>query len=305
MSSLASDESESFARFLHTTPLGQFCRQPEIAWALAQDRLATTITPFLHLPDIFRYEERLLRDWETERPDAAAQARASAALVRAGAGGMTDDARRLRELLHRVAHRRLDAAAVGREVFIPCPPFFGEPHLAQPLRDGLTLKIGIVRMAHYWPKPESELRSQTWRAQPELIRAAESVLFPLLPPPGENEADEFSAAASLWLALAPLREFEAHKSLPLLPYTTIYPEGYVPRGYSLRIKPETMRALGGSYLTLAAAGLSPYIADPFLAYCDSRRSLLQTWIADLESLAKSKWSAPTVKRYATAPVSNS
>ncbi len=283
------NETSPIVRLLYTTPLGQFCRHPEIAAALAQDKLAALISPFLHIPDLLRNEHRLLRDWELERPHAFAVARASANPLEQSFDHAKPEIRELRVLLHLSAHRRIDAAAVGREVFLPCPAFFGEPHVGCELSDGLTLKVGIVRMAHYWPKPDSDARSQTWRSNSELVRAVETALLPLLPPPGAGAEDQFATAAELWLTLAPLREFEAHSSLPLFPYTTIYPEGFVPRGYRVRIQPQTMRALGGSYLTLAAAGLSPYIADCFSAYCESRRELLGDWTQDLIALAVDKW----------------
>jgi hypothetical protein len=53
-----------------------------------------------------------------------------------------------------------------------------------------------------------------------------------------------------------------------------------------------MRELGGSYLTLASAGLSPYIAEPLLDYCETRRELLETWKRDLLELGIAKWDRP-------------
>ena len=282
-------DNSPVVRLLYTTPLGQFCRHPEIATALAQDKLATLISPFLHVPDLLANEHRLLRDWEIERPEPAARARASAAALEQSITESNPAVPELRVRLHLAAHRRIDAAAIGREIYQPCPAFFGEPHVACELPDGLTLKLGPVRMAHYWPKPDSEARSNAWRINPTIIRAVEAALLPLLPPPGPEAGEQFATAAALWLALAPLREFEARSSLPLFPYTTIYPEGYTPRGYRIRIEPATMRSLGGSYLTLAAAGLSPYIAECFHAYCETRRDLLVEWTEDLIALAVEKW----------------
>lgn len=283
------NDTSPIVRLLYTTPLGQFCRHPEIAAALAQDKLATLIAPFLHIPDLLSNERRLLRDWELERPQPYAAARASAAEIERSFANVKPEIRDLRVLLHLSAHRRIDAAAVGREIFVPCPAFFGEPHIACELANGFTLKLGIVRMAHYWPRPDSDARSHRWRSDPELVSAVERALLPLLPPAGAREEEQFATAAELWLTLAPLRDFEACSSLPLFPYTTIYPEGYVPRGYQVRIQPATMRTLGGSYLTLAAAGLSPYIAECFSACCETRRELLAEWTEDIISLAVDKW----------------
>jgi hypothetical protein len=52
-----------------------------------------------------------------------------------------------------------------------------------------------------------------------------------------------------------------------------------------------MRACGGSYLTLAAAELSPYIAEPFLELCGKYRELLAAWAEDTPGLAAAKWAA--------------
>ena len=289
MTSAPITDSSPLARLLYTTPLGEFCRHPEIAEALAQDRLAATLTPWLQVPDLFGCEHRLFRDWQVERPEAAAFAQESAAAIEVECAGMAKEVLQLRLLIHLTAHRRIDAAAVGREVFLPCAPFFGEPHVLCELPQGLALKVGTVRMANYWPRPEMEARSRVWRANRELVQAVERSLFSLLPPPGPDAAEQFGTAAALWLRLKPLRDFEARSSLPLFPYSTIYPDGYCPRAYKIRIPAETMRRLGGSYLTLAAAGLSPYIADPFLAYCDTRKELLAEWTEDLVGLAIGKW----------------
>jgi hypothetical protein len=277
---------------LYTTPLGQFCRHPEIALALAQDKLAASVAPFIQVPDLLAYEERLFEDWQLERPEPAAEATASAEALKKECMGMESKALGLRLRLHLAAHRRIDAAALGREVFLPCPAFLGEPHIACELADGLILKIGIVRMAHYWPKPEMAARSRAWCGNRALVEAVERRLFPLLPPPGPDAAHEFEVAAGVWILLQPLREFEARHCLPLFPYSTIYPDNYVPRGYHIRIRPETMRELGGSYLTLASAGLSPYIAEPLLDYCETRRELLETWKRDLLELGIAKWDRP-------------
>ena len=286
-------EAKALVRMLYTTPLGQFCQLPEVALALAQDRLAATISPLLQIPDFLPNEEQLLRDWEVERPKAAVSAKESAAQLQHEIADMPPAVRSLRVRLRVAALRRIDAAAVGREVFFPCPALFGEPHvIEEELPQGFALKVGISRLAHYWPKPATEARSESWRADPELVWAVERRLLPLLPPPGPRANEEFAAAAALWLALGPLRDFEAAHVLPLFPYSTIYPNGYVPKGYQIRISHEILSAVGGSYLTLAAAGLSPYIAEPFLAYCESRRSLLTEWLKDLPALVVAKWGVP-------------
>ena len=289
MTSAPITDTSPLTRLLYTTPLGEFCRHPEIAGALAQDRLAATLAPWLQAPDLFVCEHRLFRDWQVERPEAAAFAQESAVAIETEWAGMAAEVLQLRLLIHLTAHRRIDAAAVGREVFLPCASFFGEPHVTCELPQGLALKIGTVRMANYWPKPEMEARSRVWWANRELVQAVERRLFPLLPPPGTEAVEQFGTAAALWLRLKSLREFEARSSLPLFPYSTIYPDGYCPRAYKIRIPAETMRSLGGSYLTLAAAGLSPYIADPFLAYCETRKELLGDWTEDLLGLAIGKW----------------
>lgn len=283
-------EPKAVTRLLYTTILGDFCRLPEVALALAQDRLAATIAPLLQIPDFLLCEEQLLRDWEVERPRAAAQAKESAASLEKEVAAMPAAVRSLRIRLRVAALRRIDAAAVGREVFLPCPALFAEAHLLEDnLPQGFVMKVGISRMAHYWPKPATEAKSEAWRADHELVRAVEQRLLPLLPPPGPKADEEFAAAAALWLALGTLRDFEATNVLPLFPHSTIYPNGYVPRGYRIRILPETLANVGGSYLTLAAAGLSPYIAEPFHAYCEARRTLLTGWLEDVPALAAAKW----------------
>lgn len=274
-------------RWLRLTPLGRLCRQPEIARALAQDRLAATLAPLLALPDLLQNEDRLLEKWEIERPEAAAEARAS--VTAKSDCDRLPEARTVRARIRLAALRRIDAAAVGREVFLPCPAFFGEPYLDFPLASGFTLKAGVVRMAHAWPKPDTEALSRDWRGREELVRAVESRLYPLLPPTGPIDGQALNEAVKAWLAVAPLREFEARSQLPLFPCETVYPEGYVPPGYRVRIRPETVRSLGGSYLTLAAARLSPYIAEPFHALCEARKDLLDAWSEDPMALAKIKW----------------
>ena len=274
-------------RWFRLTPLGGLCRQPEVARALAQDRLAATLAPLLALPDLLENEDRLLEKWEIERPEAAAEARIS--VTAEIAGDLPHEARTLRARIRSAALRRIDAAAVGREVFLPCPEFFGEPYLDFPLSSDFTLKAGAVRMAHAWPKPDTEALSRDWRGREELVRAVEGRLCPLLPPTGPIDGQTLDEAIKSWLAVAPLREFEARSPLPLFPCETVYPEGYVPPGYRVRIRPETMRSLGGSYLTLAAARLSPYIAEPFHTLCEARRDLLDAWTEDPMALAKMKW----------------
>lgn len=289
-SSSSANGPNDVMRMLYTTPLGHFCRLPEVALALAQDRLAATISPLLQIPDFLSCEEDLLRDWEVERPAAALQAKESAARLEKEITSMPPAVRSLRIRLRVAALRRIDAAAVGREVFLPCAALFAEAHLLEegmPL--GFAMKVGTSRLAHYWPKPASEAKSEAWRADPELVEAVERRLLPLLPPSGPKADEEFAAAAALWLALSPMRDFEAANVLPLFPYSTIYPNGYVPRGYRVRIRPESLAPLGGSYLTLAAAGLSPYIAEPFDAYCESRQALLKAWMEDVPALAVAKW----------------
>jgi hypothetical protein len=282
------DRARAVARILHTTPLGVMCRHPEIRMALAQDRLAETLNPLLAAPDLIAGEDRLLRDWEVERPGPAAHAAASAKGLAAASPGLPPPTLRMRLAIRLAALRRIDAAAVGREVFSPCPAFFGEPHIAFDLGCSLNFKAGMVRISNSWPNPGTETRSLAWRSDPLLVEAVENRLFPPLASSGQSAA-ELAGVIAEWTALGPLREFEMSSPLPLFPRTTIYPNGHLPRGFRIRIGPETMIACGGSYLTLAAAGLSPYIAEPFAEYCRSRVGLLEEWSGDVAALVSSKW----------------
>jgi hypothetical protein len=275
-------------RQLHATPFGRLCRHPEVRLALAQDRLASTLAPLLAVPDLLADEDRLFRDWEVERPAAALQARASCGEFERSHPKLDPTMLRFRIRLRCAALRRIDIAAVGREVFRPCPAYFGEPHLLFKLPRGLNLKAGMVRMANSWPMPETEAASEGWRSDSGLVVAAENCLFPL-PPPEPGSVERFSNTAAEWLALEPLRAFQARAPLPLFPHATVYPNGYVPRGFRIRISPGAMRDCGGSYLTLAAAGLSPYIAEPFDDYCRGHGDLLSEWVRDVAGLAAEKW----------------
>lgn len=275
-------------RILHTTPLKHLCRHPDISMALAQDRLAGTLGPLLAMPDLLAGEERLLEDWALERPSAAAHAAGSAEAVAAACPGLSPSALKLRVSIRRSALRRMDAAAVGREIYSPCPAYFGEPHLAHNLDRSLTFKAGIVRLSHSWPSPETEARSRAWRADPRLVEAVEALLFPPLAA-SEGSPAFFSSLVGDWQATGPLRDFEASSPLPLFPRATIYPHGHLPKGFRLRISPEAVHSCGGSYLTLSAAGLSPYIAAPFDDYCRSHRDRLLEWSRDIPALAAAKW----------------
>jgi hypothetical protein len=247
---------------LHTTPLGRMCRHPEIRQALAQDRLAAALEPVLQVPDLLAGEDRLEREWRLHRPAVAAQADAALATLERRCGGWPPEVRRWRRQLRCAAWRRLDAAATGREIFQPCPAYFGEPYVAGELAPGLSFKAGIVRRAEYWPTRESEARSRAWRADDALVAAVEARLFPLAPGAAWSDA-ALAAALEVWLGTADCRDFQSRSPLPLFPAATLVPEGRAPAGFRVRIRPETMRALGGSYLTLAAAGLSPWLAAPF------------------------------------------
>jgi hypothetical protein len=246
------------------------------------------LAPLLAIPDLLSGEDRLFRDWEVERPAAARHALASCGEILHSQPGLSPAALRIRARLRCAALRRIDLAAVGREVYRPCPAFFGEPHLAYSLTRGLRLKAGIVRMANSWPSQATEAESRSWRGDPELVAAAEKCLFPL-PPPGPGAAGLFSEAAEAWLALEPLRTFQAGSPLPAFPHATLYPHGYVPGGFRIRISPEAVQGCGGSYLTLAAAGISPYIAEPFDDFCRQRSGLLAEWSRDAAGLAAEKW----------------
>ena len=208
-----------------TTPLGRMGRHPEVLLALAQDQLAAMLAPFLHLPDLLAGEDGLLEDWARQRPAVAAEADLAVP---------ADWSRPLREFrlrLRRAALRRLDAAATGREIFLPCPAYFGEPYLAFDLAPGLGFKAGVVQQASYWSFPEGAARSRAWRLDSRLVAAVEARLFPLLSP--DAPADKvFPAAATRWLGLGPLRAFESRSPLPLFPRSTIYPEGWVPPGFA-------------------------------------------------------------------------
>jgi hypothetical protein len=273
---------------LHTTPLGRMCRNLEVRLALAQDRLAAATIAAAHLPDLLAGEDRLYQEWKLERPAAAAEAAVAMAALENGCGHWPAEIRRWRRRLRGAALRRLDAAATGREIFVPCPATFGEPYLSCDLAPGLSLKAGIVRRAEFWPSLEGEARSRTWRTDGRLVAAVEAALFSFWPATAWTEAD-FAKAAAVRLGAAALQEFEASSPLPLFPPAMILPEGRVPSGYRIRIRSDTMRGLGGSYLTLAAAGLSPYIARPFYDYCAERREALAADCEDVAGLAAAKW----------------
>jgi len=273
---------------LHTTPLGRMCRNFEIRQALAQDKLAAAVAPVVQVPDLLAGEDRLYQEWKLERPAAAAEAAVALAALENRCGHWPAEIRQLRHRLRGAALRRLDAAATGREIFFPCPAYFGAPYLPCDLAPGLSLKAGIVRRTEFWPGMEGEARSRTWRADDRLVAAVEARLFSLGPAATGREED-FVAAAAVRLGAAALQEFEARSPLPLFPPAMIFPEGTVPSGFRVRIRSDTLRALGGSYLTLAAAGLSPYIAAPFYDYCAERREALAADGEDIAGLAAAKW----------------
>ncbi len=264
------------------------CRNFEVRLALAQDKLAAATAPVAHLPDLLAGEDRLHQEWRRERPAVAAEAAVAMAAVEKRGGHWPAEIRQCRRRLRGAALRRLDAAATGREIFLPCPAYFGEPYLACDLAPGLSLKAGVVRRAEFWPSLEGEARSRTWRTDDRLVAAVEGRLFSLGPATTWTEED-FAAAAGVRRNAVALQEFEARSPLPLFPPATIFPEGAVPAGFRVRIRTDTMRALGGSYLTLAAAGLSPCIAEPFDDYCAERRAALAADLEDVAGLAAAKW----------------
>jgi hypothetical protein len=273
---------------LQTTPLGRMCRNTEVRQALAQDKLAAALAPVVHLPDLLAGEDRLYQQWRLERPAAAAEAAIAMAAVENRGGHWPVEIRQWRRRLRGAALRRLDAAATGREIFLPCPAYFGEPYLPCDLAPGLSLKAGIVRRAEYWPGREDEVRSRIWRTDDRLVSAVEARLFSWGPATTGTE-EGFAAAAAVRLGAAALQEFEVRSPLPLFPSAMIFPEGSVPSGFRVRIRSDTMRALGGSYLTLAAAGLSPYLAGAFDDYCADRREALAADSEDIAALAAAKW----------------
>lgn len=273
---------------LRTTPLGRMCRHFEIRQALAQDKLADDLAPALYMPDLLSGEDRLEREWKINRPASAAQSEGDIETIDGLSERWPTEVRQLRRRLRCAALRRLDAAATGREVYLPCPAYFGDPYVAHDLAPGLSLKSGLVRRAGFWPSLEGEKRSQAWRADRRLVAAVETLLFPVHPA-SPSEAEDFAAAATAWLDLAALRNFEAFSALPLFPHSVVYPDDSVPPGFRVRIRSETMRSLGGSYLTLAALGLSPYIAEPFYDYCAKRREALASDMEDVAGLALAKW----------------
>jgi hypothetical protein len=275
------------ARLLCTTPLGPLCAHPEVRRALAQDRLAAELAPALLMPDFLTYEDALLRDWAEARPEAAAEADAAAAAITATMGRSDAVTRNWRRRIRRAALRRIDASALGREIFAPCPSLLGQPYAPLPAPGGWEIKAGTVQQAHYWPTPESAARSRAARSDPELVQAFERGLCPWLPPEGGE--GEFARALAAWIALAPLRAFESQSPFPLFPYRLSVPAGTVPPGFSVRIQPGTLAEQGGSYDTLAAAGLCPYIAEVFQAYAATQVGRLESWAADLPALVAAKW----------------
>jgi hypothetical protein len=269
---------------LRTTPLGRMCLHPEVRLALAQDRLAAEVEPMLRIPDLLVGEERLASVWRTERPQVAGLA---AAVNPAGASRGSAGELPWRQRLRGAVLRRLDVAAVGREVYFPCPGYFGEPYLTFATTPGHFFKAGLVRSMRTWSSPEGEARSAAWRSSPEQIAAMERRLFPVLA--DNRPRREGASALPLWLALAPVRDFEDRSPWPLFPRAAGFPGA--PPGFLVRIRPETMRELGGSYRTLALAGLSPYLAPPFADFCATRRELLAAWSEDPAGLALAKWGA--------------
>ena len=189
--------------------------------------------------------------------------------------------------LRTAALRRLDAAAVGREIYRPCPAFFGEPYLSFVVRPDLTLKAGLVRGMRTWPDSAREAQSAAWRADGACVAAVEDRLLPGVGPGRPRGGADSSLAA--WLALAPVRAFETRSPWPLFPRATALATEAPPPGFVVRIQPETMRKLGGSYRTLASAGLSPFLAQPFAEYCETRRDLLAAWSEDGPGLALARW----------------
>jgi len=275
------------AQLLCTTALGRLCAHPEVRLALAQDRLATELAPALAMPDFLAHEDELGRSWAAVRPEAAASARAAAAAMAVAEGGSNGFARGWRRRIRLAALRRIDAAAVGREVFAPAPELLGEPYAAIAGPKGWTIKAGAVHAAHYWPDPESERRSEAARADEELVQAFERILCPWLPPSGGEP--NFGSALAAWSALAPLREFELRSSFPLFPYRLQTANGAPPPGFSVRIRPTTVADCGGSTHTLAAAGICPFIANPFREHCVTEARRLEQWASDLPALVTAKW----------------
>ena len=277
------------ARLLCTTGLGALCGHPEVRLALAQDRLAAELAPVLAMPDFLMHEDALVRGWADRRPEAAAEAQTAAELVAAAAAGFTGVTRAWRRRIRLAALRRIDAAAVGREIFAPVAAFLGEPY--RPFRGPgeWALKVGLVQSAHYWPTPEGEARSRIGRADAALVHALERQLCPWLPAAGGGPA--FARALASWTALAPLRDFECRSCWPLFPQRIRFPGAAPPTGFSVRIQPGTLAEQGGSYHTLAAAGLCPFIAEPFQAHCATEADRVAEWAADLPALVAMKWGA--------------
>jgi hypothetical protein len=275
------------ARLLCTTAFGAFCSLPEVRLALAQDRLAAALAPVLAIPDLLVHEDVLAQDWLAARPEAAAaaQAEADATAAPLAAGGPA--LCRWRRRIRLAALRRLDAAAVGREIFAPGPALLGEAYAPASAAEGWTIRAGLVRSAQYWPAPETEARSRAARSNPALVRAVELGLFPWMPEPAETAP--FAQAWEEWAAAASLREFEGQGPMPLFPNRLGRTESWPPAGFSVRIGPQTLAKMGASRHSLAAAGLCPLIADPFRRYCAAARDLLAEWSADVPALVAAKW----------------
>jgi hypothetical protein len=274
---------------LETSAWGKFCRHPEVRVALAQDVLAAEIESFLRAPDLLAHEDRLYADWENERPEAAGHAREQGEFPgedweKAG------DFAPLRKRLRLAALRRIDAAAVGRETFAPCPAFLGEPYLAFDLGRGFRFKAGIAVSCRYRPTPDSETLARTWRSDPALVRAVERRLFPVASPEAIDAPEAFASAAAEWTATALLRDFESRSPLPLFPVETVYPGDFVPENYGRRIPPEALAAAGTNALAAAAAGISIYIAEPFRIHAEARLPTAKS--ANLAGLAAAKWGRP-------------
>jgi hypothetical protein len=275
------------ARLLCTTPFGAFCSLPEVRLALAQDRLAATLAPVLAIPDLLVHEDVLAQAWLEARPVAAAAAQAEADAVAAPLAAGGPAICRWRRRIRLAALRRLDAAAVGREIFAPGPALLGEAYAPASAAGGWAIRAGIVRSAQYWPAPGSEARSRAARSNVALVRAVELGLFPWIPEPGETA--QFARAWEEWAAAASLRDFEGREPMPLFPGRLARTENWPPAGFSVRIGEMTLAKAGASRHCLAAAGICPLIADPFRHYCAAARDLLADWATDLPALVAAKW----------------
>lgn len=272
---------------LATTRLRVLFSLDDIRRALTHDALMNEITPILRTPDFLEHEASLVAEWCEERPEAAAVATASAAKLEHACrrAGISREAEEYRLRLHLAAHRRLDAAMVGDEVCSPCHWLLGEPHIDVELSDGPPLKVGCTRLANYYGSAAKSAASIRRLGNKDLVVEVERALFPLTPDDGDLV--KFDRAFTHWREMDPMRRFEMSQKYPLFPRSLPLPfsRGEPPPGYLLRFDVQKLQEVGADLSTVSMAGISPYIAEPFAAYCREHAVRLEELAKDIGRLS--------------------